>query len=104
MTGAEAEAESVYDRLTRRHRVAIGLQSGAFDFNRNDTVGVMRQDRRGWHRIGELDIRASRATAVLIDPTDYGAAPRLRLVEVGQRLRFVSRLTEGSRPIPPSVG
>jgi hypothetical protein len=62
MTGAEAEAESVYDRLTRRHRVAIGLQSGAFDFNRNDTVGVMRQDRRGWHRIGELDIRAARTT------------------------------------------
>jgi hypothetical protein len=89
--------------VTGQH-VAIELQSGAFDFNRNDTAGVMRQDRRGWRRIGELDIRASRATAVLIDPTDYGAAPRLRLVEVGQRLRFVSRLTEGSRPIPPSVG
>jgi hypothetical protein len=73
-----AEADSVFDNATRRHRVSIDLQSGSFDFDRYDTVGVRRQDRRGgWRRIGELDIRRSRTSAVMIDATDYGAATRM---------------------------
>lgn len=98
-TEGVADADSGYDRHTRRHRVPFDLQSGSFEFDRNDTVGVLRQDRRGgWRRIGELDTRRSRAGAVMIDATEYGAVTRSRLVEAGQRLRFVSHFeTESLR-------
>jgi hypothetical protein len=98
-TEGVAEDDSVFDTAARRHRVPVDLQSGSFDFDRNDTVGVLRQDRRGgWRRIGGLDIRRSRASAVMIDATDYGVGTRARLVETGQRLRFVSHFeTESLR-------
>lgn len=94
-----AGADSGYDRDARRYRVPFDLQSGSFEFDRNDTVGVLRQDRRGgWRRIGELDTRRSRSNAVMIDATGYGTGARGPLVEAGQRLRFVSHFeTESLR-------
>ena len=98
-TEGVALADSAYDPAIGRHRVLFDLESGAFDFSRNDTVGVLRQDRRGgWRRIGELDIKNTHVNAVVIEGADYGAPSRARLVEAGQRLRFISHFeTESLR-------
>lgn len=98
-TEGVAEADSGFDRSTRLHRIPLDLQSGSFDFDRNDAVGVLRQDRRGeWRRIGELDIKRTRASVAMVDASSYGPAVRSRLVEAGQRLRFVSHFeTESLR-------
>jgi serine/threonine protein kinase len=98
-TEGVAEADSGFDRATRLHRIPLDLQSGSFDFDRNDTVGVLRQDRRGeWRRIGELDIKRTRASVAMVDASAYGPPARSRLVEAGQRLRFVSHFeTESLR-------
>lgn len=82
-----AQADSWYDRSSRTHRVHIELESGDFDFARNDTVGVERQGHKGqWRRIGELDIQLSRPDRAVIHASDLGGT----LVEEGQRLRFSS--------------
>ena len=66
------------------------LEQGVLDFSRNDTVAVQKQDQRGqWRRIGELDLRLSRPELAVIDPTDVGST-HLKLIEEGQRLRFIS--------------
>jgi hypothetical protein len=85
-----AERDSFYDRTIGRHRVPIQLESGAFDFSLTDRVGVERQDRRGWRRIGELDVQKSRPDMAAIVPSEGGAPSRTGLVWAGQRLRFVS--------------
>ncbi len=82
-----AQAESWYDRNSRTHRVHIELESGDFDFARNDTVGVERLGHKGhWRRIGELDIQLSRPDIAVVHASDLGGT----LVEEGQRLRFSS--------------
>jgi serine/threonine protein kinase len=98
-TEGVAITDSVFDAGSGRHRVGFDLESGAFDFSRNDTVGVLRQDRKGgWRRIGELDIRRSHANAVLIDAADYRGRGSASLVEGGQRLKFLSHFeTESLR-------
>lgn len=86
-----AELESSFDRNLKRHKVPIELESGVFEFARNDTVGVERQDNKGrWRRIGELDVQLSRSELAVIDATDLGTVRNTRLVDAGQRLRFTS--------------
>lgn len=88
-TEGVADQDSTFDRALRRHKVPLELESGVFEFARNDTVGVLRQDRKGaWRRIGEIDIQLSHAELAVIDAGD--SPFRGRLVEAGQRLRFES--------------
>ncbi|RWJ74639.1 MAG: hypothetical protein EOR35_31275 [Mesorhizobium sp.] len=89
-TEGVAKTDSFFDRRENRHKVAIALEQGVFDFSRNDTVAVQRQDRRGqWRRVGELDLKLSRPELAVIDPSDVTGF-HSRLIEEGQRLRFVS--------------
>ncbi|MER8499468.1 AAA domain-containing protein [Mesorhizobium sp. M1142] len=89
-TEGVAQLDSAFDRNIARHKVVLELESGDFDFSRNDTVGVQKQDKRGnWRRVGELDLNRSRPDLAVIDPQS-GATFGSRLVEAGQRLRFLS--------------
>ncbi|WP_018858500.1 AAA domain-containing protein [Rhizobium sp. 42MFCr.1] len=90
-TEGEARLDSSFDKTTGRHSVVIELDSGDFEFSRDDTVGVERLDKKGaWRRIGRLDLDRSKPDLVVIIPdagfSFYGA----NLVDEGQRLRFVS--------------
>ncbi len=86
-----AQLDSSFDRFSNRYKVPIELESGVFEFARNDTVGVQRQDRKGgWRRIGELDVQLSKPELAVINATDLGTPYQGRLVDAGQRLRFVS--------------
>lgn len=83
--------DSTFDRSSRRHNVPLELESGVFEFARNDTVGVLRQDRHGgWRRIGELDLQLSGPKLAVIDASGIATLNQARLVDAGQRLRFVS--------------
>lgn len=89
-TDGIALLDSVYDRSLQRHKVALQLETGDFDFSREDTVGVQRQDPKGnWRRIGDLDVNRSRSDLAVISGYN-GNAIGSRIVEEGQRLRFVS--------------
>ncbi|WP_210212577.1 AAA domain-containing protein [Mesorhizobium sp. M4A.F.Ca.ET.050.02.1.1] len=89
-TDGVAQLDSVYDRNIGRHKVVLELESGDFGFSRNDTVGVQKQDKRGnWRRIGDLDLNRSRPDLAVID-AQGGNAYGSRLIEAGQRLRFLS--------------
>jgi serine/threonine protein kinase len=86
-----AQLDSYFDRATGRHKVPVELETGVFEFARNDTVGVLRQDRKGrWRRIGELDVQLSRPELAVINTSDLGSPNQGRLIDAGQRLRFVS--------------
>lgn len=90
-TEGVAQLDSFFDRRAGRHKVPLELESGVFDFSPNDTVGVQVQDRKGgWRRIGELDVRQSKPDRVVIDASETASPTRERLIEAGQRLRFVS--------------
>jgi serine/threonine protein kinase len=63
-----AQLDSGYDRGIGRHKVIMELESGEFDFSRNDTVGVQKQDKKGiWRRIGDLDLNRSTPNLAVID-------------------------------------
>ena len=86
-----AQLDSVADGQSGTYRVPVELESGEFDYARSDTVGVEKLDRRGnWRRIGDLDLQLSRPDMVFINARSTGMPPRARLVEAGQRLRFIS--------------
>ncbi len=89
-TDARAVVDSSFDKNARRHKVAIELESGNFDFDRNDTVGVLRQTKGAWRRIGELDLSKSTPGVAVFDPPQFAGPPHGSIVEEGQRLRFVS--------------
>lgn len=92
-TDGVAQADSGFNRDTRRHIVPFELTSGTFDFNRTDRVAVERLDRKGaWRRIGELDIGRSRPDRVVIDASETVLPHQRGLVEADQRLRFTSHL------------
>ena len=100
-TEGVAQLDSIVDSRSGAHKVPIELESGEFDYARNDTVGVEKQDRRGnWRRIGDLDLHLSRSDTVFITAKSVGIAPRARLVEAGQRLRFVSHFEFESLRLP----
>lgn len=89
-TEGVAQLDSAYDRGIGRHKVIMELESGEFDFSRNDTVGVQKQDKKGiWRRIGDLDLNRSKPDLAVID-AQGGWSFGSRLVEAGQRLRFLS--------------
>lgn len=90
-TEGEATLDSVFDRATNRHAVAVQLDAGDFEFSREDTVGVERLDRKGtWRRIGRLDLDRSKPEYAVIIADAMPPFYDSKLVEEGQRLRFVS--------------
>ncbi|MBT3072035.1 AAA family ATPase [Rhodomicrobium sp. Az07] len=95
-TEGVAQSESVYDREMKRHVLSFELERGAFDFNRNDTVGIERLDTRGrWRRVGQLDLR-SKPNRILIDATETPNPSQPGLIHDGQRLRFHSHFSKQS--------
>lgn len=89
-TEGVAAADSFFDRKAGRYKVPIDLETGVFDFAREDTVAVHRQDKKGWRRIGELDVQLSKPELAVIYENETAASPHARLVVEGQRLKFVS--------------
>ncbi len=95
-TEAICLADSTFRRDMMRHVVPIQLAAGEFDFDRDDTVGVERQDMKGrWTKIGTLEITASTAAYIAID--SWISGDRQALVPDGSRLRFQSRYENTSR-------
>lgn len=90
-TEGAATLDSVYNRTTNRHAVAIRLDAGDFEFSREDKVAVERLDRKGnWRRIGRLDLDRSKPDYAVILADEASSFHDGRLVEDGQRLRFLS--------------
>lgn len=96
--GGYAIGQSAYNSNTQRHIVPFELESGAFDFARDDTVSILRLDQSGrWTRIGNLDLSASSASQLEIDTRRWAAKPNVALVADGQFLRFESHFDVTSR-------
>ena len=91
-TEGNALGGSSYNRDSKRHFVPFDLAKGTFDFDRADTVGVERLDRKGhWRRIGELDIARSKPERISIEASGYaGTNNQTSLVQEDDRLRFTS--------------
>ncbi len=90
-TEGNTEGPSSFNRELRRHVVPFELARGTFDFNRSDTVGVERLDRKGqWRRVGELDIARSRPDRIFVDAADYFGKGQRELIQPDERLRFIS--------------
>jgi serine/threonine protein kinase len=93
-----AIGQSSYQKTAQRHMVPFELESGAFDFARDDTVNVSRLDRTGrWTRIGNLDLSASSPSHLVIDTRKGEPKTNSALVFDSQRLRFESHFEVTSR-------
>ncbi|WP_425998245.1 AAA domain-containing protein [Caulobacter sp. DWR1-3-2b1] len=97
VTYGQVAEDSGFDTSTTRHKAHFDLLSGSFDYNRNDSVMVEREDRHGnWRPIGHLDLQRSKPDFIFIEsfrPHPRGAPP---LVEQGEELRFRSRMEQKS--------
>lgn len=94
----EATGPSAYKPQTQRHIVPFDLDSGTFEFGREDTVTVCRLDKGGrWTRIGQLDLITSTANLLEIDVRKWGGKTGEGLVADGQRLKFESHFEITSR-------
>lgn len=90
-TDGVAVGDSSYRRDLRRHVAPFDLETGTFDFARDDRVLVKRPDRKGrWHPVGYLDIPRSRPDFIVIDTASFTTSNEAKLLEEGQRLRFES--------------
>jgi serine/threonine protein kinase len=88
--------DSTFRPATQRHVAPIQLMIGSFDYDRDDTVQVEKQDaKRGWIRIGTLDLQAS--TSEFIAIASRVDSSRGALVQDGNRLRFQSKFENTSR-------
>lgn len=92
-TEAIVANESYFDKQNKIHRVPIELEGNtSFDWEKHDTVGVEKQDRKGqWRRIGELDVQASRSDLAAITTSGF-TSNQNGWIEPGERLRFTSHL------------
>ncbi len=97
VTYGQVSEDSGFDTSATRHKAHFDLLSGSFDYNRNDSVMVEREDRHGnWKPIGHLDLQRSKPDFIFVEsfrPHQRGAPP---LVEQGQELRFRSRMEQKS--------
>ncbi len=97
VTYGQVSEDSGFDVSTTRHKAHFDLLSGSFDYNRNDSVMVEREDRHGnWRPVGHLDLHRSKADFIFIEsfrPHPRGAPP---LVQQGEELRFRSRMEQKS--------
>ncbi|WP_163014216.1 hypothetical protein, partial [Pseudomonas viridiflava] len=65
---------SSFREETKLHVVPIILECGTFDFDRSDRVYVERLSKKGWSRIGLLDVSNSNDTTVFIDAEGWLSA------------------------------
>lgn len=86
---------SSFRKETKLHVVPIVLECGTFDFDRSDRVYVERLSKRGWRRIGLLDVSSSNDTTVFIDAEGWLSASG-NLVDSDQRLRFQSHMEQAN--------
>jgi hypothetical protein len=97
VTYGQVAEDSGFDSSAARHKAHFDLLSGSFDYNRNDSVMVEREDRHGnWRPVGHLDLQRSKPDFVFIEsfrPHQRGAPP---LVVQGEELRFRSRMEQKS--------
>ncbi len=90
-TEGVATGESSFRRESQRHVVPFELETGSFDFDREDRVLVERRDAKGrWRSIGHLDIKRSNPKLIAIDASAFFYTQQTKLVEDEQRLRFRS--------------
>ncbi len=94
-TEAIALGPSSYRKETKLHAIPIELESGAFDFSRNDKVIVERMGARGWQKVGILDVGTSSDKFILVDAMGWMPAGG-SLVEIEQRLRFQSQMEQAN--------
>jgi hypothetical protein len=97
VTYGQVSEDSGFDASATRHKAHFDLLSGSFDYNRNDSVMVEREDRHGnWRPVGHLDLQRSKPDFIFVEsfrPHQRGAPP---LVEQGEELRFRSRMEQKS--------
>lgn len=97
VTYGQISEDSGFDSTAARHKAHFDLLSGSFDYNRNDSVMVEREDRHGtWRPIGHLDLARSKPDFIFVEsfrPHQRGAPP---LMEQGEELRFRSRMEQKS--------
>jgi serine/threonine protein kinase len=93
-----ALSNSTYRTDLKRHVVPFELEAGTLDYSLSDTVGVLRQERRGnWRRVGVLDIRRSSKDSVVIESSSADISiASTDLVRDGQLLKFTSHFEEES--------
>ena len=90
-TEGTALGGSAWRRDIGRHIAPFECSKGTFDFNKADTVGVERLDRKGhWRRIGELDIGLSRPNLIAIEVAEFAGQRGREVVQEDDRLRFTS--------------
>jgi serine/threonine protein kinase len=93
-----AMGSSVFKEATQCHHVPFELESGSFDFARDDTVTVSRLDRHGrWARIGLLDLSSSTSSHLEIITRNRATRDFDTLVADTQQLRFESHFEVTSR-------
>lgn len=96
-TDGVALGESGYRRDIKRHLVPFELESGSFEYNRDDRVLVERLDRRGaWRSIGELDLQRSKPDLLAVDVRRFTSHDGRGILEEGQRVRLKSHFEETS--------
>lgn len=96
-TDGVALGESGYRRDIKRHLVPFELESGSFEYNRDDRVLVERLDRRGaWRSIGELDLQGSKPDLLAVDVRRFTSHDGRGILEEGQRVRLKSHFEETS--------
>jgi serine/threonine protein kinase len=92
-----ASGDSTYRRETKCHVLPFDLESGTFDFARDDTVLVERLDRSGrWSKIGHLVLGLCGPEHIAISARQWGKDIETLVFE-GQRLRFTSHFEATSR-------
>ena len=74
-TEGVAQLDGVFDRQADAHRVSIELERGEFDYKRDDTVAVERQDRRVSSQAPGWGTRQARRGTPWRSRTRYPATP-----------------------------
>jgi serine/threonine protein kinase len=96
-TEGVALGESAYRRDIKRHLVPFELESGAFEYRRDDRVMIERLDRHGaWRPLGDLDLQRSKPDLLAIDASRFVVHSGRGIVDESQRLRFKSHFEETS--------
>ncbi|WP_458762506.1 AAA domain-containing protein [Cupriavidus basilensis] len=93
-----AISPSYFNEQTQRHHVEFQLESGTFEFARDDRVNVSRLNRQGnWVRVGPLDLAVSSPSHLQIMSRRRTGEDADALVEDGQLLRLESHFEVTSR-------
>lgn len=96
--GGTTTEPSYYKEQTQRHHVAFQVESGTFDFARDDTVTVSKLDRHArWVRIGHLDLANSTPSHLQITTRNRTSRDAEVLLGEAQQLRFESHFEVTSR-------